>query len=293
MITRTHRPYSFFTRAPLRTTAIACTLGFAGLALAQTTDKKDTGPWSVSAGVGLVSTPEYEGGSKTISSPVPNLNIAYKTNGYGTFALGSKALGLSWTAIDKEDYSLGVSLGASTGRTDTGDGTLFKPGSKRLKGMGEIKSAAEFGVFGHVTLGVPIMLQVVKTAGDGKADSKDRSIRGHGGTRVELSTEIPWEITSNLGLSFSPNIVWADKKYNQAFFGVTSTQAANSGFAAYNAGAGIKSVGLTVGLGYKITPNWSVNLATSFSRLQGDAAKSPVVQKKNQTTVAAMVNYNF
>jgi MipA family protein len=224
---------------------------------------------------------------------VPNLSLSYKTQGYGTFSLGGKGLGAAWTIIDKEDYSFGVSLGASQGRRDAQDGTALRPGSKRLRGMGEIKPAAEFGVFGHVNAGLPIMLAVARGSGDGKADAKDRSIRGHGGTRIELSTEIPWQISSNFGLSFSPNIVWGDKKYNQTYFGVTSVQAANSSFKAYNAGAGVKSVGLAVGAEYKFTPNWSANAALALNQLQGDAAKSPLVQKKAQTTLAAGVNYKF
>jgi MipA family protein len=260
---------------------------------AQSSEKKDTSPWDVSLGALLVSTPEYEGAKKSTSGLVPSLSLSYKTQGYGTFSLGGKGLGAAWTIIDKEDYSFGVSLGASQGRSDAKDGTVLRPGSKFLKGMGDIKSAAEFGVFGHVNAGVPIMLAVVRGSGDGKADAKDRSIRGHGGTRIELSTEIPWQISSNIGLSFSPNIVWADKKYNQTYFGVTSLQSANSGFKTYEAGAGIKSVGLAVGAEYKFTPHWSANVALALNQLQGDAAKSPLVQKKAQTTVAAGVSYKF
>jgi MipA family protein len=293
MNSTTHRPSRLLICARIGMVASACTLSFAGLALAQTVDKKDDSPWSVRAGLGLASKPEYEGGSKTVSGLVPSLNIAYRTDSYGTFSLGTEDEGIRWTVIDKDDYSFGVSLGMSSSRIDTKDGTLFKPGSTRLKGMGEIKSAAEFGVFGSVTLGIPIMLQVSKSAGDGTADSADRSIRGHSGTQVELSTEIPWQITNNLGLSFSPNIMWADKKYNQAFFGVTRLQAGNSGFSAYNAESGIKSVGVKVGLNYKITPDWSANVMASFDQLQGDAANSPLVQKKGQAAVAAIVSYSF
>jgi MipA family protein len=266
---------------------------FAQQAGAQSSDKKDTSPWNVSVGALAVSTPEYEGAKKSATGLVPSVSLSYKTQGYGTFSLGGKGLGAAWTIIDKEDYSFGLSLGASQGRSDSKDGTAFRPGSKRLKGMGEIKSAGEFGVFGHVNAGVPIMLAVVRGSGDGKADAKDRSIRGHGGTRIELSTEIPWQISSDFSLSFSPNIVWADKKYNQTYFGVTSVQSANSGFKAYNAGAGVKSVGLAVGAEYKFTPNWSANAALALNQLQGDAAKSPLVQKKAQTTLAAGVNYKF
>jgi MipA family protein len=260
---------------------------------AQSSEKKDAGPWDVSVGASVVSTPEYEGAKKSTSSLVPNLSLSYKTQGYGTFSLGGKGLGAAWTIIDKEDYSFGLSLGASQGRSDAKDGTALRPGSKRLRGMGEIKSAAELGVFGHVNAGLPIMLAVVRGSGDGKADTKDRSVRGHGGTRIELSTEFPWQISSNFGLSFSPNIVWGDKKHNQTYFGVTSVQAANSSFKAYDAGAGIKSVGLAVGAEYKFTPNWSATAALALNQLQGDAAKSPLVQKKAQTTVAAGVSYKF
>jgi MipA family protein len=276
-----------------RTSFAMLALVAASIASAQTTDKKNESPWQVSAGLGLVSTPEYEGSSKNVTGVAPDLNIGYKTKDWGTFAIGSKARGISWTALDTEAYSLGVSLGASNGRQDTKDGTLLKPGSKRLKGMGEIKSGAEYGVFGHVTLGVPITFAVIKGSGDGKADAKSGNISGHGGSRIELGAEIPWQINSNLGLSISPNIVWGDKKYNQTYFGVTSAQSKNSGFKTYTAGAGVKSVGLTVGANYKFDTHWSANAALSFNQLRGDAANSPLVQKKAQNTLAAGVAYTF
>lgn len=265
---------------------------FSGATWAQNADKKDKGPWNVSVGLGVAYAPEYEGAKKRAAGLAPDVNISYKTDSYGTFAVGTKARGFSWTAIDKEAYSLGLSLGFDSGRVDNKDGGGLRTGSKRLRGMGEIKSSLDYGVFGHVNVGVPISLQITKNAGDGKVKA-DRSIDGSGGTRAELSVEIPWQISDSFALSISPNVVWADKKYTQTYFGVTSTQAANSGFKAYNAKAGIKSAGVSVGVNYNFTPNWSANVGVSFSRLQGDAAKSPLVQTKNQTSVAAGVAYTF
>lgn len=289
----TSRPF-----VPLRPVAAAvlaaAMLALSGASWSQTTDKKaDAGPWSATLGGGVVSAPEYEGAKKSVSGFAPNLSLSYKTQGYGTFSVGGKGLGLTWTAIDQDAYSLGLSLGQSPGRVDNKDGTVSRPGSKRLKGMGEIKAGTEVGVFGHYTVGVPIMFELVKGSGDGKADAKSQQIKGHGGTRFTLSTEIPWQVNSALGLSLSPNIVWGDKKYNQTYFGVTSVQSANSGFKTYNAGQGIKSIGLTLGADYKFTPNWSATAALSFNQLQGDAAKSPLVQKKSQNTFFAGVNYTF
>lgn len=257
------------------------------------TDTQNTSPWDVSVGASVVTTPEYEGASKAMVGVVPDLNIRYKTNGFGTFALGSKSKGLNWTAIETEAYSVGLGLGLNAVRTDKKKGSIFTPGSLRLKGMGEIKPAVELGVFGHVNVGIPLALTVLRGTGDGKADAKDGSIRGHGGTTVELSTSIPWQVTSDLGLFFSPQIVWADKKYQQAYFGVTSVQAGASGFKAYSPGPGIKSAALVVGAEYKISPNWSANGTVVFSQLLGNAAKSPLVQRKGQATLATGITYKF
>jgi MipA family protein len=265
----------------------------ASAAFSQSPDKKAAGPWQVSAGLAAVSTPEYEGASKTVTGLAPDVNVSYKTDGYGSFAFGSKARGFSWTAMDTEAYSLGLSLGVGARRNDSKDGTLFSPGSKRLKGMGEIKYSAEYGVFGHVKAGVPLTFALIKGSGNGTANATDGSFNGHGGTRLELGASIPWQVNSNLGLSFSPNLVWADSKYNQTYFGVTGAQSAKSGFAAYTAKSGVKSIGLTVGADYKIDNNWSANAALSLNQLRGDAAKSPLVQSKAQNTFVVGVSYLF
>jgi MipA family protein len=231
--------------------------GFQVHAQAQATDKaanKPVDPWTVSIGLGVASAPEYEGASKRASSVLPDLNIKYTTRDFGSISLGSKARGLSWTMVDQEAYSFGIGVQADGGRVDNKDGSLLRPGSKRLRGMGEVKSSVELAAFGHVVLGVPFILQVVKGLGDGKTDAKDFSVKGHGGARVELMSEIPFEVTKEFSLSVSPSVSWADSKFTQAYFGVTPEQAARTGFAVFKAKGGIRSVGLGVGANYKLGP---------------------------------------
>jgi MipA family protein len=265
----------------------------AGAAFSQVAEKKLASPWKISAGLGLVSLPEYEGARKRITSLTPDLNATYTTDGWGTFGIGSKSNGISWTIVDTQTYSFGLSLGAVQGRVDSKDGTLFKPGSKRLRGMGEIKSTAEYGVFGRVNAGVPLTFAFKKDSGNGKLNAADGSLDGSGGSVIELGAEIPWAINSNLALSLSPNVVWADKKHNQTYFGVTAAQSAKTGFKMYTPSAGIKSMGVTLGGNYKIDNNWSVNTALSLNLLRGDAGKSSIVQKKDQSLLFVGTSYTF
>jgi MipA family protein len=265
-------------------------------ARAQTADqpiKKPADPWTVSVGLGVASAPEYEGASKRASSVLPDLNIKYTTRDFGSIALGSKSRGLSWSIVDQEAYSFGIGIQGDGGRVDNKDGTLLRPGSKRLLGMGEIKASFELAAFGHVVWGVPFFVQIAKGLGDGKADSKNFSIKGPGGARVELSSEIPFEVTDAFSLSISPSVSWADDKFTQAYFGVTPEQAARTRFVPFKAKGGIRSVGLGLGANYKLSANWSTSAFANFSQLQGDAAKSPLVQKKGLTTVQLGVTYQF
>jgi MipA family protein len=277
--------------------SIACLTAVSNSAVAQmnspASNKKDDSPWRLSLGLFVSSSSDYEGGKKRVTSALPDFNLSYRTKDFGTFGVGSKSRGASWTIIDKEEYSFGIALGGDAGRTDKKDGSAFRPGSKRLLGLGEIKSSAEFGVFGHIVAGVPISLQIMKGIGDGKTDSKDFSIKGHGGTRAELGVEIPLPLTESLTLSLSPSVSWADKKYTQTYFGVTSAQAARSNFKQYNAKGGVKSVNFGVGLNYQIDKNWSANAGLTYSQLQGDAAKSPIIEKKGQPSALIGIGYTF
>jgi MipA family protein len=279
---------------------IACVFSSAAPTFAQptstnttsTNDKKSEGPWNASVGLFAVTMPEYEGARRRVSSALPDFNLSYRTDDWGTFGVGSKSRGVSWTVIDKEQYSLGFTIGGSTVRTEK-NGTAFRPGGKLLKGMGEIKATEEYGVFGHVVAGIPIRLQIMKGSGDGKPDAKNFATKGHAGTHAQLGTEIPCAITTDVGLSFSAGLNWADKKYTQTYFGVTSAQAARSRFKQFTTKGGIKSVELGVALNYKIDKNWSAITNLNYSQLRGDAATSPVIEKKSQPMAAIGVNYTF
>ena len=54
--------------------------------------------------------------------------------------------------------------------------------------------------------------------------------------------------------------------------------APRSGLAAHEAGAGLKSVGATLAAQYALTEHWTLLASTSYARLLGDAASSPIVE---------------
>jgi len=44
---------------------------------------------------------------------------------------------------------------------------------------------------------------------------------------------------------------------------------------------------------YQVTPDWGVLGILRYDQLQGDAADSPIVQSKDQTSVSLMVTRRF
>lgn len=271
---------------------VSAILSAVSVAHSQTADKKMPDAWALSLGGSVISKPDYEGSKNSIGGLIPDFKASYKSADFGKFSIDPRA-GLAWTPIDKDEYSLGAGVGLDFGRTDKGNGTAFRPGSKLLKGMGVIGASPDLNVFGHYVLGIPIYAQLTKNLGSGKLDGSKKEFEGSGGTRVEVGVELPWQATKELKFTIAPNVVWADKKYEQAFFGVTAAQSAASGFKVYTPKGGIKSAGINVSADYKISPNWNANVTASFNQLQGDAGKSPLVQRKGQPTVFAGVSYSF
>lgn len=98
-------------------------------------------------------------------------------------------------------------------------------------------------------------------------------------------------------LSAGPRLSLANSTYMRSNFGVSPTLAARNGrVSAFNAGGGLKSVGVTVAATYAISPEWSVQVYGKYNRLVGDAADSPITSRfgsPNQNIIGFTLNRTF
>ena len=94
----------------------------------------------------------------------------------------------------------------------------------------------------------------------------------------------------------STGITWASGDLMQSFFGIDGTQSAASGLPQFDAGSGLRDVGMQFGANYKLNDSWSVFGGGGYGRLLGDAKRSPLVSQRgarNQAGGAVGVIYSF
>ncbi|MCE9639924.1 MAG: MipA/OmpV family protein [Betaproteobacteria bacterium] len=86
---------------------------------------------------------------------------------------------------------------------------------------------------------------------------------------------------------------WANAKSTNSFYGITPQQSAVTGLTPYSAGSGwlFGSVGLLWSV--DITRNWIVVGSMEARRLQGDAAGSPLAERRSNYYLSAGVAYHF
>ncbi len=228
-------------------------------------------------GLGIATGPKYEGSKENRVSPIPLIDVNFNWNG---LSVGAK--GVEWKFIN-QPVIVGLTLGYDGGRKDK-DSKSFSTGSDFLRGMGEIDATVEYGLsLSTEPLGLPLSATLRKAP----------SGKGHGGTLLDLGAYIPFEVVAGLGTGVSIGATYADKNYTQSYFGVTPVQAGRTNFAVYTPGAGFKSASLGVDASYSLTKNWIVNGGVTASRLLGDAANSPIVQRKNNVNAVLLFGYKF
>lgn len=234
----------------------------------------------------VLNRPTYEGSANRATFALPILEVAYRSEGLGTFGLGRRGLYWDFLQYDKA-ASLGVFVGPDTGRkqTDTHGLAIFPPyGDNRLVGMGDLKSRAALGLIGRYNAaGVPIHMVVQHAYGDG----------GTKGTKGEMGANLPIAMSDSLKFRIGSALHFADGNYMQSMFGVTSTQSAASKFKAFDAKGGFYKVDLNMGVDYKLGQDWSLQAGVGVSRLRGSASSSPIVDKRTQTTVFTSASYHF
>lgn len=230
--------------------------------------------WDVTLGAGAAVRPTYEGSDRYILSPVPFANIIWQD----TVSLGMDGLSAYWRG---GNFRVGGGLTYSTGRQQS-TGT-FQQGDDRLYGLGDIPGALGVKGFADYTFSlVNISASITKFTAS-----------GNDGVLVNFGIGVPYKLTDDITLTARVSANWADQNYMQTYFGITPTQSMNSGYAQYNAGAGIKDVNFGLGARYRFSEHWLLALDARLMQLTGDAANSPIVYSKTGAAFMSALAYHF
>jgi outer membrane protein len=251
-------------------------MAVAPFAMAQPAPMED-GAWHGNVGMALMSQPKYLGSSETRMGPMPTFSL---TNGrwqLGALPGAGVPLGVSYTVLQDGPWRFGVGVGTSMGKPRSAN-----DGSQQSN-LGEIRQSTLGSVSGSYTEGaITASASIIGDIGGSQQ-----------GTRALLDVMVKTKPMNRWTFSAGPGITLMDSQYAQAYYGVSSAQSASSGYATYQASAGINALRIGAGADYELTREWRLGAKLNVSKLQGDAANSPITEKGTQTSYGLFANYRF
>ncbi|MGW7775061.1 MipA/OmpV family protein [Pseudomonas machongensis] len=237
--------------------------------------------WQYSLHAGAVSAPRYSGANERTVAPLLGAGL---TTAGGFFLDTGKGLG--W-AYDGGRFGFSVYANASAARKDRRKG--FN-GSNKLEGMGSIKSRPLLGIEGTYRFG-PLTLGAIVEHAFEQDDSKPDT--GSAYDTLKLSLSMPL-YKGQLGeLQGGVNSQFGNGDYLQTWYGVSDAQAARSQFHAYQAHGGLFSRGADLPWTLPFDERWSLTTVIAADYLTNDAASSPLVERRLQTTLLTQMTYTF
>lgn len=241
-------------------------LGFGALspALAEEAVASRNGPaksedWKIDVGVVAAYVQDFPGASAQQLTPLPYFDIDYK----GKYFLHATS-GAGIYLYNEGNNFISTSLTYARGREEDEAGFL--------NGLGDIdngiaaRTAAQVDMT-YFVLGGYVTHQVVGSD-----------------TGTEATVYATTRLGAAEGFRIYPTLLttFVDDERNQAFFGITPEQAANTSFAQYTPEGGHKSYGVQLQGLYDFNKDWRIAGQVNWERLTGDAADSPITQDENQ-----------
>ena len=247
----------------------AQTLGEEAVESQGLTGKTAPGQWDVVLGAALADVPRYPGADGSRIRLRPLFSISY-----GEFFLSP--FGLGWNVIDVGGFRAGPLIGYEEGRPESVD--------PRLDGLGDISASITGGGFAAYRVGSLEMIVTVRQALTNTAS-------GLNGLAV-LEEHIPL-IPRRLLLAYGPEVGFGNSEHEQTFFGISPQQSLQSGISIYTPRGGLQDAGVRASLTYITESHWLIRGFGQVSRLTGDAADSPIVERRTQTLVGVGAAYQF
>jgi outer membrane protein len=233
--------------------------------------------WLFSAGGGIFNHPRYPGSDQRKTEFFPLVSASYGRYFIGGAPDTGAPFGLGVNFIRNDNWRVGMAIG----------GEFRKPrkasDASILNGWGDIPATALGSVFAAYTRDWFSAKGTVTSDIGGK----------HEGTRASLDMEAKYSPMDRLTLSAGPGVTWADTKYTQTYFGIDAAQSAIARVPQYTARSGINTVRFSVGVEYRLTPQWNLGARMTAARLRGDAANSPITENKSQNVFGVFAIYRF
>ena len=236
--------------------------------------------WDIALGAGVVSLPKYPGSRARRTEPLPLISLQY-----GRFFIGGvpgtgTPAGIGLYVYDDSHWKLGAAV----------SGDIIKPrkesdDSRHLRGLGDINGTVRGNVFASYTL------EWFTLRGSASYDLQDHHNRE--GLLGSIEAVARYSPLTKLTLSAGPSVTFGNRRYMQTFFGIDALQSQRSGYAEFAPEGGMTSAGISLGAGYSLSNHWIFAAHVALQRLQGDAARSVIVENKNQNVYAVFTSYNF
>jgi len=232
--------------------------------------------FSGSLGAAVAVMPEFEGSDRYEAKLRPALNLEFGP----LFLSTSRGLGLN--LVSAPGWTVAPALHYRWARKEKD--------SDLLRGLGDIDDGLEAGGVIRWQPG-PAGLGLKVYQGLGSLE----------GLTAELEADYGAALTDDLSGSVGLSAMFADRKYNRSYFGVTpeqsrkSWQSQKSGYEEYDPEAGLKHAAVFGALNYALTDHLGLGLLAQYKRLTGPAADSPLVERgsANQFISALSVSFKF
>lgn len=239
---------------------------------APVTSAMAAGDWALSAGAVAGIAPSYPGSDKSRALVVPYVQARYKD-----FLVINPVEGIGLEQSVGENLKLSAALGFDLTRRKASD-------DSRLNGLGDIKETAALRLIAKYRTG-PVFAETKLLSRLGSDQTRGSIASAEGGYSLFA--------TRDSGIDLGLTVRWMDSSYSRNFFGVSAAQSAASGLKAFNASSGIESAGVFVSGYQRLSPDWTGFARLGVSKLQGDAANSPITRSTTQTLFAVVAQYAF
>lgn len=233
------------------------------------------GDWYLTVGAAGIGAPEFEGADGMSFKVSPIISLG-KVGPEARFV--SRNDNISLSLYDSGAVRAGVA-GKLIWERDSDD-------FEELKGLDPVRFGGELGVFAEV-----YPTDWLRVRGEVR-----HGIRSHDGIVADLSADAFYDVTDVIRLSAGPRLSAATDGYFDSYYGVNAEESAASGLSAFDPDGGLKSIGVGGAITWKTTENLTTSLFAEYSRLQGSAADSSIVQErgsKDQFMIGVSAAYKF